>query len=130
MTLPVPGVLLYDGDCGFCTTTANAIEQRLGATGVTVRPWRPTDTVRYGVTSAEAEREIHWVDRRGGVLGGADAVLAWWRTGRGPWPLLGRLLSLPVAIQLARVGYRFIARHRHQLPGATAACRVTLTTTP
>lgn len=124
MTLTVPGVLLYDGDCGFCTTTALTLERQLGAAGVIVRPWHPDDERRFGVTPAAADLEIHWVDRLGGVFGGADAVLAWWRTGRGIWPVLGRLLTVPPLNLLTRAGYRIIARNRHQLPGATAACAV------
>jgi|GEM_PF-384096 len=124
MTLTVPGILLYDGDCGFCTTTATALERRLGAVDVVVRPWQPDDEQRYGVTTAQAELEIHWVDRRGGVFGGADAVLAWWRTGHGIWPVLGRILTAPLLVQLTRWGYRIVARHRHRLPGATEACAV------
>lgn len=116
-------VLLYDGDCGFCTTSAHFFDQRLHSPAE-VRPWHRDDAHSHGVTPVEAETEIHLVTTSGSVLGGADAVLAWWRTSSGPWSILGWALQLPALIQLTRMGYRFIARHRHALPGATAACSV------
>lgn len=122
------GVLLYDGDCGFCTASARWLEARLGPfDGLkwpVVRPWHPDDEQRYGITPAEADLEIHWVDPSGGISGGADAVLAYGRTGAGIWPWLSRLLGLPLAVQLTRAGYRLIARNRHRLPGGTATCQV------
>lgn len=128
MTLANPGVLLFDGDCGFCTASATWLEARLGPfdgnTWPLVRPWNPDDEQRYGITPTEADLEIHWVGASGGVLGGADAVLAYARTGGGGWLWLARLLSLPGAVQLTRAGYRLIARNRHRLPGSTAACQV------
>lgn len=128
MTLSEPGVLLYDGDCGFCTASAHWLEARLGpfdgTTWPLVRPWHPDDEQRYGVTPAEADLEIHWVDPLGGILGGADAVLAYGRTGGTGWRWLCRLLGLPGAVQLTRAGYRLIAGNRHRLPGGTPTCEV------
>lgn len=128
MTLSGSGMLLYDGDCGFCTASAHWLEARLGPfdgrTWPRVRPWRPDDEQRYGITPAEADLEIHWVDPAGGVRGGADAVLSCGRAGGGPWGWVARLLSLPAAVQVTRAGYRLIARNRHRLPGGTGACQV------
>lgn len=116
-------VLLYDGDCGFCTAAAHTFARRLHSRAQT-RPWQPEDELTHGVTPAEAEAEIHFVTIHGSVLGGADAVLAWWRTSPGPWALVGRVLQLPGLVQLSRLGYRIIARNRHALPGGTAACAI------
>lgn len=120
-----PGILLYDGDCAFCTTSATWIRDHARTVpGDEVRPWRPADTEAYGVTPAQAEREIHYVSPTGAVLGGSLAIFAWWQRCGAPWKQLGLLLSLPVARQLSAVGYRQIAAHRHLLPGATDACRM------
>ena len=125
MTTSTPGTLLYDGDCGFCTATAATVRDRLRpAVPATVRPWHPDDERHYGITPAEANQEIHWIAAHGGIRGGADAVVAWWRTGSGIWPWLARLLGAPVMINLARLGYRLIAQNRHRLPGGTATCEV------
>ncbi|MFW6599317.1 thiol-disulfide oxidoreductase DCC family protein [Propionibacteriaceae bacterium Y2011] len=116
--------LLYDGDCGFCTSSARWLRRRIGsADTVEVRPWRPDDEATYGITPAMADAEIHFVTEHGEVLGGADAVLGWWRTGTDSYPLLAQLLALPGLIQLTRAGYRLIAANRHRLPGSTDACR-------
>src|SRR5690606_31118435 len=101
-------VLLYDGDCGFCTASAHFFDRRLNSPA-RIRPLRSDDGHRRGVSPGEAEAEIHFVTTSGSVLGGADAVLAWWRTSPGPWAVLGWMLHLPGLIQLTRIGYRFLA---------------------
>ena len=46
------------------------------------------------------------------------------RASRGPWPVVGQLLRLPGVRRVAGWGYAVVARNRHRLPGATAACEV------
>ena len=52
----------------------------------------------------------------------AAAAAAVLRSGRPPWPLIGRAMTARGVIQAANAVYRFIARHRHRLPGSTPAC--------
>lgn len=114
-------ILLYDPDCGFCTRAARWLERR--GLAAEIAPMSPALLVGHGVDVERAQREVPYVDETG-VRYGAEAVAAVLRTGRGPWRLVGRVLSLPGVRGLAAAGYAVVARHRHQLPGGTAACRL------
>ncbi|MBB6173755.1 putative DCC family thiol-disulfide oxidoreductase YuxK [Nocardiopsis mwathae] len=115
-------MLVYDGDCGFCTRTVRLAE-RLPVRADLI-PWQEADLVRLGVSEERAAHEVLWVEPSGRVEGGADAVAEVFRHARRPWPLLGGAMKLPVIRSAAVWGYRRIAANRYRLPGATPACRL------
>ena len=114
--------LLYDADCGFCTRSAR-LAARLPLR-TEVRPLQSTDLVEAHVSPERAQAEIPFVAADGAVAYGHAAVAGALRTGPLPFRLIGRaLVSRPVD-PVAKATYRWIAGHRHQLPGGTAACAV------
>jgi len=120
-------VLLYDGTCGFCSTTVHlilrydrretlrfaALQNRFGSAVLDRHPelhhvdsmvWlEPAVGARAEQVAVRSEAAL----RVAGYLGG------WWRLA-----LLARLLPRSVRDW----GYDFIARHRHQLPGLVEQC--------
>ncbi len=117
-------MLIYDGDCGFCTVSARWIETRLGP-GYPVVPWQSLRSLDpFKLTEADVTEAAWWIDVRGDAHGGARAIARSLLACHRPWPVVGRLLLLPPASWLAPVVYRWIARNRHRLPGATDACRI------
>lgn len=122
MTAPVQRpALVFDGDCGFCTRSAGVARRVLPA-GFAVVPWQEVDLAAVGTTAARARQEVLWVPRTGEVVGGAGAVAAALRAAGSGWPLLGRLLQLPLVDRLADAVYRAVAANRMRLPGGTPAC--------
>lgn len=116
-------VLLYDGDCGFCTrtiTTLLAAPRR----SVNVRMWQETDLELFGTDESRATREMLWVRRDGRVTGGAMAFADLFRHLGGPWRVPDVLLRTPPTRWIAAGVYRVIAHNRHRMPGGTAACAV------
>lgn len=112
---------VYDGDCGFCTTCARFIEQRI-PTEARVLPWQFADLDTLGLSAAECVEAVQWVDADGKRAAGPDAI-AWLLSGSTPlWRALGRLLRLPPVRALAWPVYRWVANNRHRLPGGTPAC--------
>ncbi|NSC21973.1 DUF393 domain-containing protein [Streptomyces albus subsp. chlorinus] len=118
-----PALLVYDGDCGFCTTAVRFAERRVRPRCRTV-PWQEADLVTLGVTRERAEREVLWVTPDGTVRGGAQAVAAALLSAGGAWSVAGTLLRLPLLRRIADVVYRVVAANRHRLPGGTPACGV------
>ncbi|MGF1241452.1 thiol-disulfide oxidoreductase DCC family protein [Streptomyces sp. 2-6] len=116
-------VLIYDGDCGFCTTSV-AFAQRRVRPRCDALPWQSLDLDAYGVTQERAEHEALWVTPTGQVYGGAQAVAKALLSAGAPWSVPGALLTLPPLSWAARAAYRLIADNRHRLPGSTAACAV------
>ncbi|TJZ97045.1 thiol-disulfide oxidoreductase DCC family protein [Actinacidiphila oryziradicis] len=121
---PQPGrspVLVYDGDCSFCTTSVRFAERRIRP-HCNVVAWQFADLGSLGITQQRAEYEVLWVTPTGTVHGGSQAIAKLLlNAGRG-WTLLGTLLALPPVRWLAHGTYRLIANNRERMPGGTAAC--------
>lgn len=117
-------VLVFDGDCAFCTSCARLLE-RIGPQAEIVA-WQLTDLDALGITEAQAAEAVRWVDADGMVRTGHEAIAAALGTAGMPWRIAGRTLLLPVVSPLAAAGYRLIARNRHRLPGGTPACSANL----
>jgi predicted DCC family thiol-disulfide oxidoreductase YuxK len=114
-------VFLYDGDCSFCTSCANFIERRI-PTSARVVPWQFSDLDALGVTQADAEAAVLWVDPPRPTVAGPEAIARLLADAGSLWRPLGWVLDLPPVRWLAWPIYRFVARNRHRLPGGTAAC--------
>ncbi|WP_433239511.1 thiol-disulfide oxidoreductase DCC family protein [Streptosporangium sp. CA-135522] len=113
-------VLIYDGDCGFCTTSVRFAERRIGLRA-RATPWQFADLAALGTTRERADREVLWV-QDGQVYGGAQAVAKLLIAAGPPWSLPGLLLRVPPVRWLAKALYLLISRNRHRLPGGTPAC--------
>jgi predicted DCC family thiol-disulfide oxidoreductase YuxK len=117
-------MLIFDGDCGFCTWAAEWTRRRLRPEGV-VEPWQwVVDLEAYGLTRGDVSTAVYWIDPHGTVHRGHKAVAASLRAMGGGWGLLGITLSVPPIRWVAAVAYELIARNRHRLPGSTPACRL------
>ena len=66
-------VLIFDGDCGFCTTSVGVV-RRLMRPRCEVVAWQHADLASLGVTAERARYEVLWVTPTGRVYGGAQAV--------------------------------------------------------
>jgi predicted DCC family thiol-disulfide oxidoreductase YuxK len=114
-------VLLYDGDCGFCTSSARFIERHI-PTSAELSAYQDADLAALGTTAERASGELLWVTGDGRVQGGAQAVAALLTDASGPWRPLGLLLRLPPFRWLAAGVYHLVTMNRHRLPGGTPAC--------
>lgn len=114
--------LLYDADCGFCTSSAAWLQNR-GLTAL-IEPLQRADLGALGVDAVRAERQIPFVGERGEVSYGAEAIGRALQTGGIGWRLVGWLLSHPPVLWVARPAYSVVAANRHRLPGSTDACRL------
>jgi predicted DCC family thiol-disulfide oxidoreductase YuxK len=119
----VGNTLIYDGDCGICTKLAGFVRRRLRP-DAEVRASQELDLARYGVTAAECAEALQLVTASGRVYAAQDAVARLLLVSGVLWRPLGRVLLLPGVNQLAGVAYRWVARNRYRLPGASDACAV------
>ncbi|MFT3716084.1 MAG: DUF393 domain-containing protein [Gordonia sp. (in: high G+C Gram-positive bacteria)] len=114
-------LLVYDGDCAFCSSCERWIARRVPVTTV---PYQRADLAALGLSTADAEQSI-WVFDGDDVTSGADAAAALLRhADTGGWRVAGRVLALPGIRSAARPAYRLVARNRHRMPGGTPACRL------
>jgi predicted DCC family thiol-disulfide oxidoreductase YuxK len=114
-------VLLFDGDCAFCTSCVQLVER-------TIRPdaeivaWQFADLTELGVSEAQAADAVQWVQADGTVRSGHEAVAAMLSSSGPAWRFAGRVLLLPGVSWAAAQAYRLVAANRHRLPGGTPAC--------
>ena len=118
------GMLIYDGDCGFCTATARWAERRL-SDDYQVVPSQQVDLASLGLSDEDVIRSAWWIrpdgtrwDEHRSIAGALGAMT-------GPWPAVGRLLTLGPINPLARGVYRLVANNRYRIrwPGATRCDR-------
>jgi predicted DCC family thiol-disulfide oxidoreductase YuxK len=116
-------ILVFDGDCGFCTTTANWIKKN-SKIGLEIAPYQWTDLNQYGLTAEEAAAKVQLVvgDK---VFAGhycmAKLLLIQ------PNVLLkglGALMVAPFLNPISAKAYEWIAANRQKLPGGTPACKM------
>lgn len=115
-------LLVFDGDCGFCTSAARAGQRWLKLEHV--EPWQFLDLDAVGVTEAECQDAVQWVAADGSTASAEQAVIAALRHAGGLWGALGTVMGLPGIRWLAALTYRLIARNRYRMPGGTAACKL------
>ncbi|GAA4729372.1 hypothetical protein GCM10025782_30300 [Pedococcus ginsenosidimutans] len=117
------GLLIFDGDCGFCTTSARFVSRWVDRRHrYDVQPWQELDLAPLGVTEADCIEAAQFVRRDGSVVAGHRAIAAGLTHGAPLWRPLGHLLTLPGVSAVAARVYAWVADHRYALPGGTPAC--------
>lgn len=116
-------VLVFDGDCGFCSTSARSLERWSARRGAyRVEAWQRLDLPVLGLTEQQCVEAVQWVDGSGRVESGHLAIAAALRAGHPVGRPVAILLRAPLVSPLAARVYGWVADHRYALPGGTPAC--------
>lgn len=119
-------MLIFDGDCGFCTSSAKWAARGWRGDQRAV-PWQRLDgdqLADLGLTPEDCRRAAWWVDDRGQLLRGHRAVAKALEAGGGWRRPAGVAIGWPPLSWIAAGVYRLVSKYRHRLPGGTPACRV------
>lgn len=130
--------LIYDGDCGFCSTAVRWLTPRIHpATPIDAVPYQWTDLTPYGLTLDAVAAQVHLVTYTPSApsdgrtpsdvqtLTGAHAIAGCLTRCSNPiYRALGTIITIPWLRPLADTGYRLLAKYRHRLPGGTPTCRL------
>jgi len=116
-------VLLFDGDCSFCTSCANWARRHIRHLDTMV-PYQFADLPALGVTPEQCEQAVQWVGIDHRVLSAHLAVAQTLIDAGKGWAVIGRAMRLPGLRQLCGAVYRWVARNRSRLPGGTPACSI------
>ena len=126
-TLVVPDrpTLVYDADFGFCTRSVQFVQRWVDRRDrYDVRRWQSLDLAAVGLTAQDCDEAAQFVTADGEVRSGHRAIASAATHGAPGWRPVGALLMAPGVSWVAARAYRWVADHRHQLPGGTAACAV------
>lgn len=116
-------LLVFDGDCGFCSAYARWATTRLGD-AATVVAWQHIGSLAtVGLDRQDVECAAWWIES-GQRWAGGDAIARSLIAMHGPWRSLGWMLRVWPISATARLVYRWVAANRHRMPGGTAACRL------
>jgi len=119
-------VLVFDGDCGFCTSAARWAERRFRH-GERAEAWQllgEEALASFGLSLHDVEQAAWWVDGSGTpergyrAAGRALQACGGWRR------VLGWSALTPPTSWIAAGAYRLVVRFRYRLPGGTPACRL------
>lgn len=110
--------LLFDGDCGVCTWSAEVVKRMARRNPFVVEPYQlfpEGELTQFGITYEQCSRAIQVVTRKGRVHRGAFGVNYFlWR--QFPWSLLVALIyAIPVLLLLEVIGYRLVAINRARI---------------
>jgi predicted DCC family thiol-disulfide oxidoreductase YuxK len=123
MAAPKGPMLIFDGDCSFCTSSAHWIRRRLPPPAQ-VEPWQRLDLDAYGLTQRDVTTAAYWVDERGRRFRGHRSIGKALMAAGGIWKPIGALILVPPISWLAALGYAIVARNRSRLPGGTPECKI------
>ncbi|MEY2815705.1 MAG: hypothetical protein RJA78_281 [Actinomycetota bacterium] len=115
--------LIFDGDCGFCTTAANFIVKH-SKTKIDAVPWQRADLNEFSLTQAQVADQVYLVIDEVS-FGGHEAFAMIFRIQPNALVrLMGKIMMSKYSRWLAAPTYRLVAKYRHKLPGGTPACKL------
>jgi len=118
--LSTEGLLLWDGDCGFCAAMVTRMK-RWARRPFAETPYQSVKAQLPESISRWSNRQAHWIDPEGRVTGGSAAFVELLeKCGRSPWATL--LSSAPFRPFLW-LGYRLVASNRGLLGKVLASRR-------
>jgi len=110
--------LLFDGDCGVCSWSADVARRMDRDHNFIIEPYQVFDEselMRFGIDYEKCSRALQVITRKGRVYAGAFGVNYFlWR--RFPWSLAVFLIyAIPVLLLFEVIGYRIVADNRHRI---------------
>lgn len=113
-------LLVFDGNCGFCTRTLGWLRLIDGRRRIDSVPFqRPGIPESLGLTAEQCAASVQWRGADGGRAEGAEAVSAALSVALdADWP--NRLYRRTSGVQ--RKAYAWVAANRYRLPGVTPWC--------
>lgn len=106
-------LLVYDGDCFFCTRCARLLERI--APRAAIVAWQQADLESLPISERQAGEAVQWVGTDGTVRSGHEAIAAVLADAGPPWRLAGRAMLLPGISWLSARAYGLIAANRSRI---------------
>jgi len=115
--------LIFDGDCGFCTSAANQIVRR-SKTEIVAVPWQFIDLSQYSLTQEQVADQVYLaIDDEN--FAGHEAFAMVFRVQPNSFlRFIGKTMMSRYLRWFSMPLYRLVARYRHKLPGGTPACKL------
>lgn len=115
--------LIFDGDCGFCTSTANWITKN-SLVKIEAQPYQWAKLADFGLTEKEASSKVQLISG-GKIYAGHHcmAKLLLLQPNRF-LKFIGAVMVMPSIDPISAKVYDWVAANRQNLPGGTPACQM------
>lgn len=115
--------LIFDGDCGFCTSTANWITKN-SLVQIEAQPYQWAKLADFGLTEKEASSKVQLISG-GKIYAGHHcmAKLLLLQPNRF-LKFIGAVMVMPSIDPISAKVYDWVAANRQNLPGGTPACKM------
>ena len=118
------GLLIYDGECGFCSRTAAWLRRRMPE-GFEIQPSQRIEHLdELGLDRVEVHEAAYWIDPDGRKHRGHLAIIRALEASGGVLGFVSRTGKVWPVEPLASWLYDVVARNRHRLPGASDHCHL------
>ena len=109
--------LLFDGDCGICSWSADVAKRMDRDRKFIIEPYQIIDEselMRFGIDYEKCSRAVQVITRNRRVYAGAFGVNYFlWRF---PWSIAVFLIyAIPILLLFEVIGYRIVAVNRHRI---------------
>jgi predicted DCC family thiol-disulfide oxidoreductase YuxK len=116
-------ILIFDGDCGFCTTTASWINKN-SLVPIDAQPYQWAKLAEFGLTEKEAAAKVQLISE-GKIYAGHHCMAKLLLLQPNPLlKLLGAVMVMPSIDPISAKVYDWVAANRQSLPGGTPACKM------
>ena len=105
-------LLVYDGDCSFCASSAEWVTADGPQRAVAWQHLGNDELQRLGLTHDDVRRAAWWIDPANGRSGGHLAIAHALRAADGWRAIAGRILLVPPFRWLGAGAYPLVARYR------------------
>jgi len=115
-------VLIFDGDCAFCSSSARLL-RKITKNKIVIEPYQKLDLESLDLTTELTSKAVYFVSS-GKRFVAAAAIAQALVESKTPWAIAGWFLKLPVIRNIAKPIYYLVAANRHRLPGGTPECQM------
>ncbi len=117
------GILVVDGDCGFCIASVTWIKKNW-VENLNFIEYQKADLPRLGLSEEDCRKEVQFVHENRTFSGAAAYPKLLKLAPKRSVRFLGSFLGAPFIRIFVRMAYKLIARNRSKLPGGSAYCEI------
>ncbi len=119
----MPHTLIFDGDCGFCTSVANWITKR-SLVSVDCQPYQWAKLADFGLSEKEAAAKVQLI-ADGKIYAGHNCMAKLLLLQPNPvLKFIGAVIVMPKVEPISAKVYDWVAANRQSFPGGTPACKM------
>jgi len=111
-------LLIFDGDCGICTSTAEFIKKRADESFITVKPYQVLNLseIHNELNAEKTSKSVYFYEvNTSRIYSKSKAVFMVFKRMNGIYKVMGYLLDNPLLVFISNPIYNLIAKNRTKI---------------